>query len=172
MHEVVVINKRLGRPGDTGILAGVVDPRLALMVRTGLRAAEMAWALELSIDEIEVQLKALSVQLGGGRQAPPIDVHKPDDVVPDTDRPIRPPLVERAISVLGGRVTHFRGNTYLDGRVANFRDLAVAVAAEGVEIYYPGLRPLPSAFHTGPSKAGFRRRTKSVRSLMSTHGPF
>lgn len=163
--------------------ARVADRHLALMARTGLRAAEMAWALDVSIDEIEVQLKTLSLRLGGkcsaarfvsddDNETPAVRCKGKSSLRHDPDHPARPLLLDRALGALGGRIILVRGKIYLDGILANFRDLVIAAAAQGVEIHYPGLRPLPAAFHTGPSKSEGCRRKNSPPSLMSVHVPY
>jgi hypothetical protein len=172
MHDAEFVHQGWGHTEDGENPPDVVDRRLALMARTGLRAAEMAWALEISIDEIEAQLKTLSVQLGGDRRAESCVSGKTRNVLPGPVRPARPPLLDHAIASLGNRIVLFKGEIHLDGRPANFRDLVVAAAAEGIKIHYPGLQPLPAAFHTGPSKAGARRRPKLPLSLMSIHVPY
>lgn len=172
MHDAEFVHPGWGGRGSVGNPSDVVDRRLALMVRTGLRAAEIAWALEISIDEVEAQLKTLSVQLGGDRRAASSVSDKTCNVLPESVRPTRPPLLEHAIAALGSRIILFKGAIHLDGRPANFRDLVVAAAAEGINIHYPGLQPLPAAFHTGPSKSVARRRPKSPPSLMSIRIPY
>ena len=57
--------RQKGEVRRSGKFSDDVDRRLALMVQIGLRPAEIAWALEMSIDNIEVQLKNLSRHLGG-----------------------------------------------------------------------------------------------------------
>lgn len=161
-------------------LADDVDRRLALMVRMGLRPAEIAWALDVSIDEIEAHLKNLCRQLGG--QDPAAKSVSEEEasntaiqtiaIAPAEAQPAREPLLEQAVGVLGGRIVLVGQKIYLDGVSASFRDLVVAAAAQGVEIPYPGLRPLPAAFHTGPSELGDRRRKKSASSHLSIHVPY
>ncbi|NQU69146.1 MAG: hypothetical protein HQ514_01275 [Rhodospirillales bacterium] len=172
MHDAKFVHQGWGDTGSVENPSRVVDRRLALMVRTGLRAAEMAWALEISINEIEAQLKTLSVQLGGDHRAVSSVSDKTPDVLPGSVHPARPPLLDHAIAALGDRIVLFKGEIHLDGRPANFRDLVVAAAAEGIKIHYPGLQPLPAAFHTGPSKSVARRRPKAPPSLMSIHVPY
>jgi len=85
---------------------------------------------------------------------------------------VREPLLEQAINVLGGRIIPVGQTIYLNGISASFRDLVIAAAAQGVEIPYPGLRPLSAAFHTGPSGLGDRRRKKTASSDLSIHVPY
>lgn len=166
--------------GGLANIADVVDRRLALMVRIGLRPAEIAWALEVSIDEIESHLKKLSRQLGGqDHAAKPVSDEEASHtdgqtiaIAPAEVQPAREPLLEQAMSALGGRIILVGHKIYLDGVSASFRDLVVAAAAQGVEIPYPGLRPLPAAFHTGPSDLDGRCRKKSATSHLSIHVPY
>ena len=60
---VSVLHKRPKYGNCAEIAVGIVTPHLASMVRTGLRPAEMAWALDVSVYEIELRLKALSGQM-------------------------------------------------------------------------------------------------------------
>ena len=153
----------------------VVDRRLSLMVKIGLRPAEIAWALDVSIDEIEAQLKILSRQLGGQEPPPKSNSGHEEDtgaITSSQAHSAREPLLEQAMSVLGRRIILAGSRFYLDGISASFRDLVVAAAAQGVEIPYPGLRPLPAAFHTGPSKSGSGRRKNPAPSFMSIHVPY
>jgi hypothetical protein len=157
----------------------VVDRHLALMVRIGLRPAEMAWALDISIDEIDIRLKTLSAQFRGESRSAPsepdatsaIPVPRSDEFMPGPDHPAGAPVLRQALGALGERVVLAKGEIHLDGKTVNLRDLVIAAAAEGVKIHYPGLRPLPAAFHTGPSKSSGGRRRKSPPSLMSVHFP-
>ena len=51
MDDVANIGEKADGGGNAKTSSCNVDRRLALMVQTGLRAAEMAWALKISIDE-------------------------------------------------------------------------------------------------------------------------
>lgn len=165
-----------GGESDDGPIDHAEERRILQMIRAGLGAAEVAWALERSIDVIEARLKLLSVRFGGegGRPIAVADgAVQPDATEPSENQlpscsaalPLNVSPLAQACLALDGRVEIVDGQTFLDEAPASIRDLVLAAAEDGVEIPYPGLHPLPAAFHGGPSSSGALEPTirKSVR---------
>ncbi len=139
---------------DHGSVDQDEERRILQMIRAGLGAAEVAWALERPIDAIEARLKLLSIRFGGEGGKPKPAAHtaaRPETPAGPVALALNASPLAQASRALDGRVEIIDGRIFLDDAPVSLRDLVLAAAGGGVEIPYPGVHPLPAAFHGGPS---------------------
>lgn len=125
----------------------------------GVPVTTVAWALDRSVEEIAVRFRVLgggdtSLRPAPDRAAPAIGGHlaRREPLPPAAPaRPARTSPVTEAERVFRARLEVRDGLYLLDGRKVSLRELVLAAAADGTDIPYPGIRPLPESFHSGPS---------------------
>lgn len=142
---------REAAPGGGG--AGLVGAYF----EAGLSATTVAWALERPVAEILTRFRVLR---GARRPSGPAE-SAPAPATPSAPVAAAPPRPRRAASspiaeaerVLGERLDARDNDLRLDGRKATLSEVVQAAGALGARIPYPGLSPLPEAYHAGPSAA-------------------
>ena len=127
--------------------------RLLRLAHSGVELDHLQWAFGAPAAALEAALEAARRDFAPAAR-PPAN----DNRAPPSPAPVHAPPIERALETLGARAAETGRGLWLDGALTRGADLVAAARALGADIAYPGIAPLPKAFHTGPSALPRKRR--------------